>query len=69
MSSFQNLEVFLSQVLYKTEREPVLTPLSFCLRVIVKEKPQNHEKTTSFVVSALLLIYFADFDICKILTV
>ena len=25
---------------YKTEREPVLTPLGFCLRVLVNEKPK-----------------------------
>ena len=32
-----------------------VTPLGFCLRVIVNEKP--HEKTTSSVLSVLLLIY------------
>ena len=32
-------------------------PLCFCLRVNVKEKPINLEKTTSIVLSALLLIY------------
>ena len=44
------------------EREPVLrrmrvTPLDFCLRIIVNEKPLNLEKTTSSVLSVLLLIY------------
>ena len=33
-----------------------LTPLGFCLRVIVNEKPLNLEKTTSSVLSVLLLI-------------
>ena len=42
---------------YKTEREPVLIPLGLCLRVIVNEKPLNLEKTTSNVLSVLLLIY------------
>ena len=45
---------------YKTterEREPGLTPLSFCLRFIVNEKLLNLEKTTSSVLSVLLLIY------------
>ena len=34
-----------------------VTPLGFCLRVIVNEKPLNLEKTTSSVLSVLLLIY------------
>ena len=34
-----------------------VTPLGFCLRVIVNEKPLNLEKTTSGVLSVLLLIY------------
>ena len=33
------------------------TPLGFCLRVIVKEKPINHEKATFSVLSVLFLIY------------
>ena len=46
---------------YKTERRPVLrdmrvTPLGFCLRVIVHENLLNLEKTTSSVLSVLLLI-------------
>ena len=32
-------------------------PLGLCLRVIVNEKPQNLKKTTSSVLSVLLLIY------------
>ena len=34
-----------------------VTPLGFRLRVVVHEKPQNLEKTTSSVLSVLLLIY------------
>ena len=34
-----------------------VTPLGFCLRVIVNEKTLNFEKTTSSVLSILLLIY------------
>ena len=34
-----------------------VTPLGFCLRVIVNEKLLNLEKTTSSVLSVLLLIY------------
>ena len=34
-----------------------ITSLGFCLRVIVNEKPLNLEKTTSSVLSILLLIY------------
>ena len=34
-----------------------VTPLDFCLRVIVNEKPLNLEKTTSSVLSVLLLTY------------
>ena len=34
-----------------------VTPLGFCLRVIVNEKPLILEKTTSSVLSVLLLIY------------
>ena len=42
----------------KTERESVrVNPLDSCLRVIVNNKPQNLEKTTSSVLSVLLLIY------------
>ena len=33
-----------------------ITPLGFCLRVIVNKKPLNLEKTTSSVLSVLLLI-------------
>ena len=33
------------------------TPLGFCLRVILKEKPINLEKATFSVLSVLLLIY------------
>ena len=38
------------------------TPFAFCLyfRVIVNEKPLNLEKTTSSVLSLLLLIYVSD---------
>ena len=43
-----------SRMTYKTEIEPVLTPLGFCLSVIVKGKPLNHEKTTSSVISVIL---------------
>ena len=48
---------------YKTERRHVLhgmreTCLGFCLRVIVKRKPLNLEKTTSSVLSVLLLIWW-----------
>ncbi len=32
-----------------------VTPLGFCLRVIVNETPLNIEKTTSSVISVLLL--------------
>ena len=41
----------------KTEREHAFTPLGFCLRVIVNKNPLNFEKTTSSVLSVLLLIY------------
>ena len=34
-----------------------ITSLGFCLRFIVNEKPLNLEKTTSRVISVLLLIY------------
>ena len=34
-----------------------VTLFGFCLRVIVNEKPLNLEKTTSSVLSVLLLIY------------
>ena len=34
-----------------------ITPLGLCLRVIVNEKPLNFEKSTSSVLSVLLLIY------------
>ena len=41
----------------ETQRESIcLTPLGFCRRVIVNEKPLNLEKTTSSVLSVLLLI-------------
>ena len=33
-----------------------VTPLGFCLRIIVNEKPLNLEKTTSSALSVLLLI-------------
>ena len=41
----------------KSEREPVLTSLGFCLRVVVNEKTLNLEKTTSIVLSVLMIIY------------
>ena len=34
-----------------------IAPLSFCLRVLVNEKPLNLKKTTSSVLSVLLLLY------------
>ena len=34
-----------------------VTPLGFCLRVSANEKPLDLEKTTSSVLSVLLLIY------------
>ena len=34
-----------------------VTPLGLCLEVIVNEKPLNFKKTTSSVLSVLLLIY------------
>ena len=37
-----------------------VTPLGLCLKVIVHEKTQNLEKTTSGVLSVLLLIYGYD---------
>ena len=40
----------------KTEREHAPTPLGFCLRVTVNEKPLNLEKKTSSVLSISLLI-------------
>ena len=45
---------------YKTEREPVLrrlriTFLGFCLRVIITEKHIHLEKTTSSVLSVILI--------------
>ena len=39
------------------QREMRVTPLGFCLRVILNENPLNFEKTTSIVLSVLLLIY------------
>ena len=47
---------------YKTERESVLrrlsvTPLGFCLRVIVNDKLLILEKTTSIVLTVMFLIY------------
>ena len=39
------------------QRGMCVTPLGFCFRVIVNEKPLNLEKTTSSVLSDLLLIY------------
>ena len=42
----------------KIEKESMrVTPLGFCLRVIVNENPLNLEKTTSSGLSVLLLIY------------
>ena len=38
-------------------RHAQITPLDFCLRVIVNEQPLNLKKTTSSVLSVLLLIY------------
>ena len=47
-----------------------ITPLDFCLRVIVKEQPLNLKKTTSSVLSVLLLIYAfniqVNFNSCKL---
>ena len=41
---------------FKTERESMrVTPSGLCLRVIVNEKPRNLEKTTSSVLSVLLI--------------
>ena len=66
MSSFQDLGVFLynnpeaeahDALNYKTERESMRTFLGFCLRVIVNEKPINLEKTTSSILSILVLMY------------
>ena len=46
------------------ERESMrVTPLGFCLRVIVNEKHLNNKKTTSSVLSVLLLIYAPTFYI------
>ena len=72
MSSFQDLGVFRSQfpqdrmpigvtciqrcITRQRERMHV-TPSGFYLRVIVNEKPQNRVKTTSSVISVLLIIY------------
>ena len=53
MSSFQELGSSAQAELNK-ERG---TPLGLCLRVIVNEKPLNFEKSTSSVLSVLLLIY------------
>ena len=39
------------------QRSMRVIPLDFCLRVIVNEKSLNLEKTTSSVLSVLLLIY------------
>ena len=65
MTSFQdkvftiNLRSYANAALNnKTERESMrVTPLGFCLRVIVNEKLLNLEKTTSSVLSVLLLVY------------
>ena len=38
----------------------LVTPLGFCLRVTVNEKSLNLEKTTSSVLSVLLLIYVSN---------
>ena len=43
-----------------------VTPLDFCLRIIVNEKPINLEKTTSSVLSVLLLIYGEHNNILRI---
>ena len=54
------MKLFLQYIylLQDRERESMrVTPLGFCLRVIVNEKPLNLEKTTSSVLSVLLLIY------------
>jgi len=41
---------------YKTKRQSEsLTPVDICLWVIVNEKPLNLEKTTSSVISVLLI--------------
>ena len=39
------------------DREKACATLGFCPRVIVNEKPPNLEKTTSSVLSILLIIY------------
>ena len=65
MTSFQdkvftiNLRSYANAALNnKTESESMrVTPLGFCLRVIVNEKLLNLEKTTSSVLSVLLLVY------------
>ena len=65
MTSFQdkvftiNLRSYANAALNnKTERESMrVTPLGFCLRVIVNEKLLNLEKTTSSVLSVLFLVY------------
>ena len=57
MSSFQDLggvrTDFLCLVIKRSIR---VTPLGLCFRVIVNERPLNLEKTTSTVLSVLLLI-------------
>ena len=59
------VEQVLSLSCNSTERESVLhrlrvTPLSFCLRLIVNENPQNLEKTTSSVLSVILIYLWMD---------
>ena len=69
MSSFQDLDKLIhinpeaeaqSVKNYKTDREPVLrrlreTPLGCCLRIIVKQFHPNLKKTTSSVLSVILI--------------
>ena len=62
MSSFQDLGFFVhNNPKLRTCREKIMlvAPWGFCLRVIdyCERKPQNLEKTTTSVLSALLLIY------------
>ena len=66
MSSSQDLGIFVHNnteaeaqrsYAHAVEREPILTPLVFCIRVIVTEKPLNLEKTTSSILSVLLSTY------------
>ena len=55
-------DLFLCLVIQPSMR---VTPLGNCLMVIVKEKPLNIEKTTSSVLSVLLLIYVYEYHLYK----